>query len=428
MRIRAIASWRRACSERGHAKHTPVDSRALECSGWLWQRRFRAARRGPDAGSGSGSGSTIHIHMDGAPAQVMVRDGVDAPWQAAMIKSSTSFEATIHGPYLVSVVCKNLRAVAVAGHHTQEWQTWQAARTPEDSTDLVAPCIAPSEVHGVIGHMVQAGTLQLGELVASSATPDWERVLFSTAGKHDLIATTADRIAVRRDVEVPALGDPPPLAAIDVERDGLALVDAAFTAANAKPDEVVAASVNVATKTTHSDTAVYRGGLATAKVAPSAALVATDAQTVTVSATRGTSVRSLRRPFRVGGAAGFTLPAAITNGQWLVEAAGIGVSWSALPALAPDDALTALIDAATTDPAVAAVQELDVSPRFIAATKLVHAVIDTSIPGFEAAWKPDVTQPYTRTLRAEHVANGELSASTVTELSVATLTAPAPGE
>src|SRR5215467_11320791 len=52
--------------------------------------------------------TTITITTGRPAALVAFRDGGTAPWQTATMKTPTSFEVQVHGPYLVSVVCNDM--------------------------------------------------------------------------------------------------------------------------------------------------------------------------------------------------------------------------------------------------------------------------------------------------------------------------------
>src|SRR5262249_19755653 len=159
---------------------------------------------------------------DKAPALVAFRDGIDGAWQTATMKTPTSFEAVIHGPYLVSVACEAADEVA----------TWQVGRTPDDEHTLNVRCdFAAPRTHARTGHMAPAGCVQLGEAFAPSATADWDFNMAVPNGTYDLLARTDDRIVLRRAIAI--TGDLAVTPAIDATAEGAALADVAFTVTNA---------------------------------------------------------------------------------------------------------------------------------------------------------------------------------------------------
>lgn len=358
----------------------------------------------------------ITIRSDQAPALVAFRDGIDAPWQTATRKTPTTFEAEVHGPYLVTVVCEDPT--------TGRSRTLQVARTPDDarylalSCGLTAPGEPPSE-QVVTGHMVQAGLVQLGSSRATSDVADWDFQLSASNRSYDLIAATAERIAVRRAVEVD--GDLVVTPPIDVAAEGTALVGVAFTAPNATPEETLVVSVDLATSRTPVPVHVYVGPAATAKTVRDSALLATDTQRVAVRATHGGALRELRRPFLIDRDTEYALPEPLGGVLWAIEHGQLSTRWTTLP---PLDHLEMSARRSADDGTEIATHDLDMSPRFLAETGTTHIAIDTELPGYKPAWRIDVTGSYTCELTATHQMVDALATSSVTEA----VNVPAPGE
>jgi hypothetical protein len=345
-------------------------------------------------------GVTITIATDTPAALVAFRDGLEAPWQAAAMKSPSMFEAEVHGPYVVTIVCQEPTGGLYA--------TYQLAQTPDDERNLMRSCdytIAPR--FPVTGHMVQAGRVQIEDTPRTSSTPDWDFNLNALAGTRDLVALAADRIVLRRGLAIGgATAVTPP---IDVAQDGTPLADVTFTATNAALAEGLVASVNL--QKPFAQLAVFRGPIAAAKVAPDSVLIPTDTQSVSIQATLGASVRSLRRPFRVGGNTEFTLPLPLGDVRWAIAASSLTVSWSSAP---PFDVFS--VDASgSSDPTKFQNQFLLLSPRFMIATGITSATIDTDIPGFKPLWRIDFARPHYRRIFLQRVANDEISTSIVSE-------------
>ncbi len=108
--------------------------------------------------------------------------------------TATSFKARVTGPYVVAFVCERL---SVDGATVPTF-TRQHARTLDDPHELQDSCAAAASEHAITGTMVQAGSVHLGASSMSAAGPGWKFTLAAANGSYDLIATTADRIAVRR--------------------------------------------------------------------------------------------------------------------------------------------------------------------------------------------------------------------------------------
>jgi hypothetical protein len=352
----------------------------------------------PDA---SGPGITITIQSDKAPALVAFRDGVDAAWQPATMKAPNSFEAEVHGPYVVTVVCE----VPATG----ESLTFQLARTPDDARELMQPCDFPAVTrYPVTGQMVQAGRVQIDDQVRSSATAGWTFTLQVRGGIYDLMAITTDQIALRPGLPVtsPTALSPP----IDVVQEGTLLADVAFTVTNAAPSETVVASVQLDKPSPATPLSVYRGPIGTAKVVPDSLATAADSQSASMQATVGSSLRALRRPFRVGGDTVYTLPDALAGVQWEVATGALAVSWSSVP---PFTAFS--LSASGSSGTRSQRHDLDLSPRFFEATGATRASLDSNIPGYKPEWRVDFSRSYSRQLFVQRVAEGVIATSWASE-------------
>jgi hypothetical protein len=356
------------------------------------------------APSDAGPGTLIAISTGTPPALVAFREAPDGAWQAATMKTPTTFEAEVHGPYVVTIVCQEVTRGL--------FSTFQLARTLDDEHVLAQSCdYTPPVRHPVDGLMVQGGRLQLGDAVKTSSTPSWSFSLSVLPGTHDLLARTTDRLALRRAVAITgATTVTPP---IDVIQEGVAFADVTFTVTNATPAETLDASVHLDRPI--APIGVYNGPIAPAKVAPDSLLVATDAQTVSIQATDGGAFRALRRPFRVGGNTVYTLPAPVTGAQWEIARGNLAASWSSLPEF---DSFT--IDASGASDATKRQNHyLDLSPRFVAATGIPRASIDTDIPGYKPEWKVSFARPYYRRMFLQRVVSGEILTSVVSEQTTA---------
>jgi hypothetical protein len=406
---------RRLITPQHHSLRLPPSARtkagslllAITLLGWI------AGCAGDEPSTGAGPGTIIAISTVTPPALVAFREAPDGDWQTAAMKTPTTFEAEVHGPYVVTIVCQEVTRGL--------FSTFQLAQTLDDERALAQSCdYTPPVRHPVDGVMVQGGRLQLGDAVRASSTPSWSFDLSVLSGTHDLLAMTTDRIALRHAVAITgATTVTPP---IDVVQEGALFADVTFTATNAAPAETLAASVHLDRPIT--PLGVYRGPIAPAKVAPDSVLVATDAQTVSIQATDGAAFRALRRPFRVGGNTMYTLPAPVTGAQWEIARGNLAASWSSIPEF---DVFT--VDASGASDATKFQNHyLSLSPRFVAATGLTRASIDTDIPGYKPEWKVNFARPYYRRMSLQRVVSGEILTSSVSEQTTAAtaLASPAP--
>lgn len=345
---------------------------------------------------------TVTITTDITPPLVAFRDGLDGAWQLATQASPTRFEAKVTGPYFFAVVCEQMFGDIILT---------QSGRTLDDEREANIKCdFRPAASHFVIGRMVQPGRVQIGNGIASATLPDWTFGISVPAGTYDLMARTDDRILLRRGVAV--TGDVMLTPALDVGQGGAALATVAFTATNAEPFETLAASVHLAQAPGITPFDVYRGPIATARVAPDSALAATDAQTVSIQATAGYGLRALQRPFRIGGETKYTLPDLISGVVWNVEGSNISLSWTSVPEL--DLFSVAVSGMPTGSPRVHSLG-LDLSPRFLAETGVTRAIVDTGLPGFKPEWKVDFGRQYSRALLVQRSTDDELATTSFTE-------------
>jgi hypothetical protein len=181
-----------------------------------------------DAGPASIKVSTVR-----APVAIAFRDGVDGEWQIPTPTATGSYELEVTGPYVVSVVCSAGNDFIIA--------TRQIARTPDDERDLDMECPElPLSDSTITGKMVQPGEVSIGGALGSSTTPDWSLDFILPPGTYDLISTSRDRIAIRRDLAVSGSVD---VGTIDLAQQGTPLVPVALTTADKGVAESIYAEV-----------------------------------------------------------------------------------------------------------------------------------------------------------------------------------------
>jgi hypothetical protein len=341
-------------------------------------------------------------------------------WQPATQLTANQFTADVHGPYTVGVVCKTLVVVGDGTPFTIT--TWEAARTLDDSTDLVPPCVDQAETQGVFGNATVGATVQSGAF--TTTVPDdglWTS--FAQFGTRDVIAATSDKILIQRGFAVTF--DVEPVPTLDVEANGTPLVPTFFALPNIEQEEAVRTDVRVQTATTvpsdpllstTSDPGDEFLAFSQANVAPASVLTGPgDRQLVTVTATKGASVRALTRVFQADGDDSFTLPDRLSGGQLALDTATQQVTarWTALPVL---DSLDVVVHGGTSDPATSAQLELHMTAAFVAATQATAATVETQLPGFQPAWQVDFSQPYARSLSAQKTTGGDIATSGVAEI------------
>jgi hypothetical protein len=347
-----------------------------------------------------GPPATITVSTARTPELIAFRDGTGADWQVPAATTPGTYEFVVHGPYVVTVVCDGGARIG----------TEQLALTPDDERELDMPCgqWGPGPL-AVTGTMVQPGAVALGTRSTMSSTPSWQVKLTTTSGPHDLIATSSDRIAIRRDQVFAA--DVTNLA-IDLAQEGAALVPVAFTAPNTTATEELYTLVELETATTSSGR-VYFGAAPAARVAPTAILREADRQATSLSAAeRGSdSHRFTKRSYRVGDPTAFTLPEPLA-GQLQSAAGKVVATWSALPA--HDRLVLSAFGATVNDPA--RYHELEISQRFLAATGDTRAALETDLPGYLPAWRVDLGKQHLLSVAAYHSEAGEDRGSVISRV------------
>jgi hypothetical protein len=349
-------------------------------------------------------GITITVDTVVAPNLIAFRDGLTGAWQTPVTKTPGTFELAVHGPYFVTIVCDDL----LGGFVT----VFQYARTPDDDHAIATSCegTLASNAH-LTGHVVQAGEVAYGFSSTGSDIPNWDFDLVEPAGSYDVISTTTDKIAVRRNVAVSGTTALTP--AIDIDAQGAAFVPTPLTS-DATAAESVRASVLFFTSS--SLVFGYRGDPAGAILMPDSVLVPADHHNVTIRATTTagttTATRSLRRNFRAGASTAFALPPALGPVQFAVANGALITTWSTLP---PNrDAIDVVVDSFSEDGTKSWFHDLEVSNNFAATTST--ATLDLDIPGFQPAWRIDLAQqPHDRSVSVFHTDGADLASSNVDE-------------
>jgi len=359
----------------------------------------------PDAAAPDGPPAAPMVTIDthSAPALVAYRLQSDGAWRTPTASSASTFSFAAEQPYTVIVVCDDNHGLVTVD---------QASRAPSDGSETFAFCDSarPDNVD-VTGHMAQAGQVSLGNALRELSTmPDWDFTLQPSRGVFDLVASSATRIAIRRDI---AIDGPAALApAIDLVSEGADLVVTPLEVMNATVTEKLASSISLSTPTT-SLVALYDGDPRLTVVAPGAALRATDRQSLSVTATDGVRRRQVTRDaVREDAPRTIMLPPALDAAHFVPESDAIGVTWTALP---EHGTLVLSADAFGTEPSRAWFYAATMSPAFERATGATQIVLDTSAPGFKPTWKFDVSREYFRSFSAVLERTIERASSSLTE-------------
>jgi hypothetical protein len=348
--------------------------------------------------------TAIKLTFDGmiTPSLVAVRDGLTGVWRRVdgtaktAFLSSMEFQAKVGDRYVVAYVCEDPATNSVS--------VYEEGRTLGDG-DFASSCdfVTSPEVGRVTGSMQQAGAVAFGSTSARSSTDGWSFDLGSPAGTFDLVASSADRVAIRRAINV--AGDLALTPKLDLALEGTPLAPLAFTAANATTTETVNADIRLSTSSTFS-ASIYRGAAGAARIAPGSILAATDRQTASIRAIDGGKFRSLRRPVNATTNTAFTLPQPIGE-RFAIENGRFAATWgSLLPSLG-----YLAIDAQnfSDGQALQIYHSFDVTPAFVQATSLTRLTLDVDLPDFKPEWRIDFTREYYRDIFVQSYANGEIA-------------------
>jgi hypothetical protein len=349
--------------------------------------------------------AAIKLTFDGqiSPSLVAVRDGLNGAWRRAnaaspktALLSSMTFQARVGDRYVVAYVCEDPATHSVS--------VVEEGRTLGDG-DLAQSCdfATGPQAGRVSGSMQQAGAVTFGLTSARSSTDDWSFNLGSPAGTFDLVAASADRVAIRRAIKV--AGDLPLSPKLDLALEGTLLAPLAFTATNTSMTENVVADIRLSTSSTFS-AGIYRGAAAAARIIPGSILAANDRQTASIRGIDGGKFRALRRPINAMTNTAFTLPQQIDE-RFAIENGRLVVGWNALlPALG----YLAIDEQNFSDgQALQVYHSLAVTPAFVDATKLTRLTLDVDLPDFKPEWRIDYTKEYYRDIFVQSYANGDIA-------------------
>lgn len=309
--------------------------------------------------------AVISIHADAPPELVAVREGTGA-WRRATQVRPTEYTATVRGPYSVLGACAGSIQVS--------------SRTLSDTPTVNLYCQTPAPADiTVSGTMAQPGTVALGLYGRSSTTPNWSYSLNVPAGEYDQVATSSDRLLLRKNLSLRANTTLPPL---DLAA-ATPFSTVTFTPTNSFAGETQSVSTFLVGPRIDPQARIYRGALSGAKVAPSSLLSAEVRQEVSLrsESTVGSRyvMRSTRYPFQVGGTTSFTywnpmagIAFGLSNGVPMV-------SWTSR---ADMDALFYSVYGVSGSS-----YSMEVSRSYLSTSRTKRLVFDVaSAPGFRPEW------------------------------------------
>jgi hypothetical protein len=339
----------------------------------------------------SGPATKIAIALSGmAPALIAYRDGVNGAWQTPAA-TSTGYEMTVHGPYVMSYTCER---------PNDNVATHQVARTPEDDArDLFAGCnFTPGPTVHVIGQMVQPGSVAVGGTPQRSTAANWSFDIAVEPSTYDVIASTADRIEIRRGLAIAGATSLTP--AFDLEANGTDLVVTPFTVTGAASDDRLSQATALATARGFAmlpDDSF--GDLAMQRAVPRTSLVDGEFHKLLISAfafspTAGSpdATRRVRRRWNQGQSTAFALPPRLGPVSYADSNGTLVATWSTVPDFY---GVQGLVESHAANGTKVHKISVEASKRFIDATA-ANLRFEVDIPGFKSQWRLDYTKEYTR--------------------------------
>lgn len=331
--------------------------------------------RSPDAAPDSpGVGNVVTIDLGGVtPDLIAYRDGTGA-WQTPTASGVGTYPIHVTDAYTVLAVCVD----PTYGPDVESISQTFSGEGPSASMGcgFGPPPPLPPPTEAVMGQMLEAGQIVLGDS-ASSTTAPWTYDLQVPMGNHDLIAIGTDnKIELMHGLAVNA----PMTLNVDLA-NGAALIPVDETVNGTLPAELVATHTLLVTENEFIDFDQADG--TNGFVIPTALLAPSDEQRFRVSATTATTDRwvSITPP----GPATVTLLPPLTGVTFGAAGGDLEVTFGALPEI---DAVNAYVYSTTSNLG----ENLTVSASFLAKTGTQHLVIDTSAPGFQPSWRVDLTQ------------------------------------
>jgi hypothetical protein len=336
-------------------------------------------------------GERVVVTTGVAPALFAFRDGVDAPWQTPAATGAGRFEIEVRGPYTVAVVCVDAMIAETMGR----------SRTLDDAREMDMPCRRPAPTPFVVtGTVLQAGWVGLGIAQDFDLLDSWSFSIPAVAGTYDLVAMTRQHMAIRRGLAVsgPTMVTPP----IDVLAEGTQLLDYPVAVTNPLPDEDLEVSLDFETPSTHFNFRLLNGIEARSSILPHTALAPTDIQRVIVTArsvadqppsATGTGIRQVARRVTPASSATFRLPPRLDTVKFEVVEGQLEGTWSHLSGF---DEISLDAERGLPPPELSTVQWMEISASYLAATQVQRAVLHTDIPGYDPAWRVDLTRVYER--------------------------------
>jgi hypothetical protein len=344
--------------------------------------------------------------VQNSPALLLYREAAETTWQPVTMTTPTRFEFHPRGPYLLTMVCKISSA---RGTFPEYFFVQQIGRTPEDPRELPTWCWTEGP-HLVSVDFIanqKVNRVMLGAAIGQyePAYPYSNYSFQLPAGTFDLLAISqptssnfSDRIMIRRDLQITGPGKLPNR--IDFSAEAKSTVESYLTHVNPEPTEKLF-YIEVKIETPHGQIWVFRSSYNPpyrAMLAPNSVLEPSDVQTLMVVTKSGEALRGIRRRLREGDSTAFTLPE-FFNGFMLSTVDGKPVTtWTPLP---DHTQLYNWLTGYSANFEAGLSYQIIYSRSFEEAVGMTSITPETDIPGFQPAWRFDVTKYYGQEMYVE---------------------------
>lgn len=314
----------------------------------------------------------IWIHTDEGAGLVLYREGANGPWQTPTLLKAGTYEGHVSGPYTVMVVCP-FEGTASTGLSSQ---------TLDDNHMTWIGCLFQQPPNFLSGSMVQPGRVTAGDSGQSSTQANWSFDLEVYPGTHDVVANSAERIAVQRSVVVTGDRTVP---TIDLVSQGFAFLPAQVTVTNPLPGDTMRAQTYLQTLRTF---AILGSRPLPALIVPPQAMLPGDQQSTSYRASNVDGNANITRFLRRAPSPGAQQPPVTFGSHFTGLSVGpdgngdLRASWTALHSdvtyFTASDFLGNFFDHA-------------VSKSYLDATGGHGITLGTQAPGFLPEWRLDLS-------------------------------------
>ena len=332
--------------------------------------------------------NVVTVTIVGAPTPDLIayRDG-SGPWQTPAAAGTSMYTLHVTDDYRVLAVCVD----PMLGPDVEMIaQTFSGDGAQATIFCGIAPSTTPTFV-AVTGTMNQAGQITLGDSAMSTTAP-WNFNLSVATGMHDLIAiSTANKIEVQRGI---AVSQAMQLPTVDLTNAASLLTTTPTLAGVGGSETVITETLFL---TANEFVTIDRAMGATAHYVPASLVQSADFHRVHTTASA--AMASHEVSYAPPAPATLTLLPNLTGTTFGANGSDAEVTLGTLPAY---ELLELAVSATNTN----AFELIDATQSWVAKTGATKLALETDAPGFQAAWRVDLTMAHVTSLEAFHSAAG----------------------